>query len=273
MENTDYTPAQDIGTDINNGESASNIQGGDWRANLAPELQTIAAKFNSPEAMIKGYAGLQSLIGRKVSDYSKEDWQTYAAMMQDTTNIPANIDGYELQEAPDGNVLEQEHLDAIKEQAYQLGLNQEQAQALYERENAEYAEHLENATHQCVDCFQQLGDMWGNAYETKLNALTNCVENILPHLAGCSAEEFKEAIGDAYMNPMLMNLFATIGEMCQDSGSVGYNNFTPTDASIRLEQMKSDPDIMKILTNQSDPRHAATKEEFRNLIAMKHKGR
>ncbi len=71
------------------------------------------------------------------------------------------------------------------------------------------------------------------------------------------------------MSPPLMNLLATIEELSMDSDSRGYNNLTPIDASLRLEQMKADPETQRILTNPHDPRCKSVQSEFISLIAMK----
>ncbi len=60
-------------------------------------------------------------------------------------------------------------------------------------------------------------------------------------MIGLSANQIKQELDGVWMSPPLMNLLATIGELSMDSGSRGYNNLTPMDASLRLEQMKADP--------------------------------
>lgn len=257
----------------NNFQNANNNQlsydANDWRANLPSEYQQTASKFNSPEALLKAYIGAESLIGKKVSDFSQYDWQTYSAMMQQHTGIPADVTGYDIRTDNQINSLSDEEVTNIKYVAHDLQLNNEQAQKLYDYCNEMTARQDETMVNQAVDGFQTLAQMWGNAYQSKLQAVDTCVNSLLPQLTGLTADQIKEELDGVWMSPPLLNLLATIGELSMDSGSRGYNNITPMDASVRLEQLKSDPETQKILTNPHDPRYKSVQAELRSLIAMK----
>lgn len=242
----------------------------DWRSSFPPELQQAAARFNSPEALMKAYIGAESLIGKKVSDFAREDWQTYAAMKQEITNIPAEANGYNIDiKDPNTNCLSEDDLGMIKDLSHNLGLNTKQAQALYETLNEYGMSVAENALNQIRSSYEELARRWGNAAESKLKAVDHCVNNIFPKLMGCSSDMIIDALQGVWNSPLLMDCLAKIGELGTDTGSMGYNNLSPTDAGLRLEQMKADPRTAKILMNPQDPMHNQVKQEFRTLLSMK----
>ena len=242
----------------------------DWRSNLPPEMQQAAARFNSPEALLKAYIGAESLIGKKVSDFAQQDYQTYASIMQQVTGIPADASGYNIEMSQhESCALTEDDIADVKEISSRLGLNNDQAQALADTMNAYGNACMEDQINQCNQSFQELANMWGNAADTKLAAIDRCVNSVLPQLMGVPSSTVKELLQGSWTSPAIMNALANLGELSMDSGSTGYNNLSPTDASIRLEQMKSDPNVTQILMNPTHPRHAELKQEFRTLLSLK----
>lgn len=242
----------------------------DWRANLPQELQQAAARFHSPEAVLKAYMGAESLIGKKVSEYSQQDYQTYASMMQQATGIPQDASGYNIEMSHhESCALSDDDISDLKEVSARMGLTNDQAQALVDTVNSYGNACIEDQINQCSQSFQELANMWGNAYESKLESINRCVNSVLPQLMGVPASTVQELLQGSWKSPAIMNALANLGELSMDSGSTGYNNLSPTDASIRLEQMKSDPDVTQILMNPTHPRHAELKQEFRTLLSLK----
>ncbi len=255
----------------NNGyEAQQDATQQDWRSNLPPEMQQAAARFNTPEALLKAYIGAESLIGKKVSDFAQQDYQTYANMMQQVTGIPADASGYNIEMSHhDSCSLSEDDISDLKEVSARMGLNNDQAQALVDTVNAYGNACIEDQINQCNQSFQELANMWGNAADTKLAAIDRCVNSVLPQLMGVPSSTVKELLQGSWTSPAIMNALANLGELSMDSGSTGYNNLSPTDASIRLEQMKSDPNVTQILMNPTHPRHAELKQEFRTLLSLK----
>lgn len=268
------TETNDVATapaEVTNQETyANNVPEQDWRSGLPPELQQIASRYETMESALKALGSAQNLISRKVSDFSREDWQTYATMMQNATGVPVDAASYQLQTPEDAtNCLSNDDVDAVRDIAEMLQLTNEQAQGFCDILNDFGNECIKNESEQCAECFSQLGQMWGDGYQGKLQALDQCVNNVLPQLMGISAEDVKAELSGALTSPHLVNLLATIGELCMDSASQGYGNLSPTDASIRLEQMKADPTTAQIMMNPHHPMHSQIKSEFRTLLAMK----
>jgi len=251
----------------------------DWRSNISPELQNTASRFNSPESLVKAYRDAQGLIGKKVGEYSQQDWQSYAAIQEQINNIPSSSDRYNFDLSPlsedSENTFSNEDIAALKEVSHALGLNSDQAQGLYnvlnEVNNQAAASQEEASMEYASYNLSELARDWGEAYETKLQSISNCVENILPQITGVSAERIKEEISQSGMqySSLLMNMFAAIGELGSEGRSSGYNNIAPMDANMRLEHLKSDPNFANIMANRWDPRHNQVKEEYRSLLAIK----
>ena len=255
--------------EVNNTENNQNNQ--HWSTTLSPEFQQFASKFENPEAMVKSYINAQALVGKKVEDFSKEDYQTYAAMMQQATDIPTDANGYKINaEGEETNCLSDDELAEIRERAHDLGLTTKQAQELYKMENEDRLNMQENVLNQTKSSYEELAKRWGNAANTKLKAVEHCVHNIFPQLLGCSSEQVVDSLQGVWNNPLLMEALAKIGELGTDSGNTGYDNLSPSDAALRLEQMKSDPRTFQALSNPMDPRHKEVKQEFRTLLAIKH---
>lgn len=101
--------------------------------------------------------GAESLVGKKVNDFAREDWQTFAAMKQEMTNIPADINGYNIEiKDPNENCLSEEDIGTIKDLSLNLGLNTKQAQALYDTLNDYGMSVAENALNQTRASYEEL---------------------------------------------------------------------------------------------------------------------
>jgi hypothetical protein len=251
----------------------------DWRANISPDLQNIAGRFNTPESLVKAYRDAQGLIGKRVGEFSQQDWQSYAAIQQQIHNVPASMDGYNIDTGyiseDRANTFSEDDVDALKEMSHALGLNNDQAQGMYDVLNEmnncmmEYQE--EAAAEYTFNNLSELEQDWGNAYESKLQAVSNCVDTVLPQLTGISAERIKQEVYEsgAQHSALLMNIFAAIGELGSEGRSAGYNNLGPMDANMRLAHLKSDPNTASIMANPRHAMHHQVKEEFRALMAIK----
>lgn len=251
----------------------------DWRANLAPELQNSMQKFNDPESLARAYTGLQGLVGKKTEHFSPQDWQNYASVVSEMQGIPMSPDQYQIDTTPISedriNTFTNEDMEALREMSHSLGLNPQQAQGIYtvlnEIGNHVMAEQENYASEYAANNLNELAETWGNAYEGKLRAVDNCVNNILPQITGISADRLKQEISDCggQYSATLMNIFAAIGQLGMEGSSYGYNNVAPMDANMRLSQLRSDPDWTNALINKHHPNHQQAVEEHRTLLHLK----
>jgi len=251
----------------------------DWRANLPPELMPTLQKFDSVEKLAKGYADLQSMMGKKVTDFSKENWETYKAIQNDINGVPSDPSGYEIDTVEEDEnlrcVLSDNDMDVLKNFCHANGLTKEQAQMEYGLWNAlslgaQYIQEQQQIESD-VNTAQVLENAWGNNYEAKLNSVNNFVEKVAPSLLGCSASDIKDEVNrlGAARSPLLISLFAAIGEMASESYSRGYNNLAPMDATTRLGQLQGDPEWNTALFNRTHPRHMEVKREFDTLVKLR----
>lgn len=240
-----------------------------WKSIVPQEYQDIVSKYNQFTDFLAGYQSQQSLIGRKVQDYARENWDAYSQMMKETTGIPADAKGYEYTPA-EGSVLDNEEIEDLKNVACHLGLNQQQAEGLCDAVDYFSQMYLEGELNETVNSFAQLAQMWGNNAGNKLQSVKAAVTDILPRLLGVSSDQINtDTLGPVYKSPLLMELFAKIGELGTGSASAGYQNITPTNAAVTLEQMKMDPDTMNAMTNPFNPRHKAVTAQVRTLFRAK----
>lgn len=253
----------------------------DWRYNLPPELQKTMQRFNSPETLAKAYTDALGLISKKVSDYSEQDWQNFASIQSQFSDIPLEPQGYEIHPIEDSeekiNTFTDEDVEDLKQIAHQMGLNRTQSQQLYNVINevgnriimtqAAQAQEVDHSN------LTELSNDWGKATEVKIRAVNNCINNILPTVTGVSADRIKEEIANNGLqhNAILNKIFAAIGELTMESSSRGYHNIAPMDAAQKLDQMKSSPDVFKIMSNPRHPMYNQTVRDFRMFSKIKNR--
>lgn len=253
-----------------------------WWNSLPDEMQGEVSKFKNVQDMVKGYISAKSLLGKKVSDFSQLDYQTYSKMMEEATNIPSSAEGYNisLKEADETghNTFTEEDVNALKAIAAEAGLNQDQAQLLYEQLNDVgvnlMAYNEAHRTEQYQNSLNKLNEIWGAQADTKLQAVENCINDVLPKLTGFSADEIREELANAgvYMSPVIMNALASVGELSTERGSRGYGNLSPMDARNILDQKRSDPDFRAALANTCHPNHQAAIKEYTDLFNLYEEG-
>jgi hypothetical protein len=272
----------------NSGEFASQSNVGnygnnpsDWRANLPADLQTVVSRFNDVESLVKSYRDAQSVLGKKVEAFGQQDWQAYQNIMSQLTNIPTSPEGYQIETTmPNGGegYLAPEDSDQVTGLAYELGLNNEQAQEMHDVIN-DYAasiaqQDMEQAGQALEYSIQELEKAWGNAGPTKVRAVDNAINNILPKMCGESPDSLKEQFIQAQVwnSPAVMKILAAIGELGMDSTSRGYNNIAPMDAQSRFNYLRNDPDFMKARIDPHHPNHEQAKAEFAAVCAAANGG-
>lgn len=246
-------------------------QGGsyDWHSDISPELQDYAKEFDSPETLLKSYLGAKNLIGKKVQDFSQEDVARYAEMMNLVNGAPTDVNGYNIQLSNEQNLVTEEEIGSLKNVAFKMGLNNDQAQQLCDVYEGMQEQYFQNVVDQGVKAAQDLAKMWGKNAEYKTRCVASCMNNVLPQMLGISAEKIAKAFEGAWMIPEAMEVFARIGEMAMDSGSREFANATPTDAAIRVQQMRSDPHTMQILMNPQHPQYQQVHAEYESLLKLK----
>lgn len=272
-----YEATQEQSTEAQEQPAVQQSQEGDWRAGIPEELQGVVSRFNDLPSLVKSYSEARSIIGKKVGSFAESDWKTYANIMSPIMNIPTSPDGYDIDfDTPEGGeslIAEQDSRD-IMVMCHQLGLNKEQAQALHDGVQG-FVENINTQMEQkgvqaLESSVATLEKEWGNATDTKMNAVNNAIHNVLPKLCGVDAEVLKNELIEAnvYCSPTFMKILANIGELAMESSSRGYNNMAPADARTRFDHLTQDPDFMRARCDQNHPNHKAAKEEFSALCRL-----
>ena len=245
--------------------------GPDWRSGLPQELQPVVSRFNDVESLVKSYREAQNVLGKKVEAFGQQDWQAYQNIMSQLTNVPTSAEGYQIDYGTrDGGepYIAPEDSQAITQLAHSLGLNNDQAQDFHDVMN-DYAgvlaqQQQQEAGDMLEYSMAELEKAWGNAADTKVKAVDNAINNILPRLCGENAETLRNELINAQVwnSPAFMKILASIGELAMDSTSRGIGNMAPMDAQSRFNYLRNDPDFMKARIDPHHPMHEQAKQEF-----------
>lgn len=254
----------------------------DWRANISPHLQAYVQQFNNANDFVNAYSDVLSLLDKSPANWNDRDIQAYTRLQEQYSDIPSNVKGYDIDTVsmPENycNTLNDQDVRDLKNLAHEMRLNRTQAQMLYN-----YVNHIGNnimavAAHNWDKELKQYGDtirmMWGNAIQSKLQNVDNCINHVIPQLVGESPETIKALFvkAGAHVHPVFLKLWAAIGSLAGEGRSQGYATMAPQDANMRLEHMKNSPEIMKIMTNPRHPQYHAINNEFRTLLNIKNRG-
>ena len=263
-------------------QGMQNTQGGqqsnpDWdffnsnfKSMVPPQYQAMVSKYNTLTEFLDSHNGALGLIGKKFNEFAKNDFQTYANLVQEATGVPADPSGYQLQKQ-EGSILDENDDALCRDIACNLGLNNEQANGL-QMAMENFGQIVREADYQQqMSVQQELEARWGNNYAYKEQAIHNAFTSVIPQLFGEGTEAFGEDLQSAMARyPSVARLVAAVGELAMSTPTGGYGNTTsPQGAAATIEQLKSDPEFMNKYINQSHPQHAQAKEMMQKLVRLK----
>lgn len=266
------------GYQSNNGYQQQGMQGNpDWdflnsnfKSLVPPQYQQMVSKYNNFVDFLDSFNAAQGLIGKKVSDFANSDWQTYANMVQQTTGIPADPSGYQLQRQ-EGSILDETDDALCRELSCNLGLSNDQANGL-QMAMENFGQAVREADYQQQMAVQQeLEARWGNNYAYKEQAIHNAFTDVIPQLFGENTDAFGADLQAAMArHPTVARLVAAVGELAMNTPTGGYGNTTtPQGAAATIDQLRNDPEFMNKYINQSHPRHAQAKDTMQKLLKLK----
>ncbi len=129
VENTDTVEQPDILNDEGKFNEA-------WRNALPDELgkHSIWEKYDNPLDLVKGSINAQSQVGKKAEEFWSSEDVNDIAKRKEIMGVPDSSKGYEFNlEVSDDNDIEQEAIDSFAEFAHELGLTQEQAEKIIQK--------------------------------------------------------------------------------------------------------------------------------------------
>lgn len=249
-----------------------------WKNSIAPEFLGYINNFQTPNDFANAYAQVLSILDRSPANWNEQDYKAFSHLQEVYSGIPSTAEGYNIDTYPTNNqvnTLSQEDVNILKNVSHALGLNKSQAQNLYGALNVLGNNLMANVAALWDQKVAKYGEnlrlSWGDQANNKLANVRYALYDILPKLTGESLQTIISECLEmgAHVRPFFLKLLAAIGELGGDGRSQGYYNISPEDARIRLDNMKSNPSIMKILTNPRHPNYESTNREFRQLLAIK----
>jgi hypothetical protein len=114
-------------------------------------------------------------------------------------------------------------------------------------------------------------------YQAKLRSIDNFMQGMAPQLSGYDVETFKNAMMmdvPAYMNPVIVNLPANLGEMMSENKSYGVNSryMSPSEARGRLDMFLKNREKMAIRIPWNHPMKDTVTREYRELLKVANGG-
>lgn len=260
----------------------------DWRANIDPAYQGIASRYSDVNELAKALYHSSSALRQKMDLNNPEQFAQYRQALEGYNNIPSLPDRYDIDTtdlgwladngiSPEDQawVLTKEEMSDLKHKAYNNQLTNEQANVEAQIKNAEKLLDMQAGAaqvyNQAYEASQTLQKEWGNAAPQKCKAVEVALAKTLPQM-GCDGKQLYIDLCKSGMmyNPSMLKMLASIGEMSMDRPKNGYSNIAPMDANITLEQLKSDPDFMSIVSNVNHPQCREYTERMLSLARAKH---
>lgn len=277
----DSVPAQDsaqvdqsIEGSSSDGSQNNSSPTNDWLSSVPEEYREKLGKFNSPLEVVKSYVNLESLIGKKFSDFTAQDKEAFATIYGSENFIPDSPDKYQFNiTVADGqeNLLTDVDVKVLSDGFIKNKFTNNQAQHVIDILNdaGNVIVQQLNAQRQEIDNqrVEVLQKSWGNAWKAKLDDVNTCIEKVLPSMINYTPEQLKAELKAA--GPATMEAYAALGSLMRDRGT-GYNNFSPNDATVSLNHLKSDPEMEKIIANRHHPRHSEVMNRIATLSKLKH---
>tara|TARA_Y100000310_G_scaffold239682_1_gene243372 strand:- start:10788 stop:11726 length:939 start_codon:yes stop_codon:yes gene_type:complete len=228
---------EEVKEDVNKEES----EPVSWLDSLDEELKnsTFVEKFKgkSINDVIRSAINAEKLIGKKIEDFSKEDFDKFAVK----TGRPEESTGY---------VMSDELTDQERYQSafYDANLSKEQAKVLsdklveYQREIHE--SYQQQAKIAAEEAKQALMSEFGDAFESRLNIAKNTIKQY-------GGDELLQAINQSGLgnNPAVIKAFAKLGKDLGEDKIIGSDKrnvfgVTPSEAQEEISRLKKDTEFM-----------------------------
>lgn len=141
---------------------------------------SIFQKYSTPNDLIQGAINAQSQIGQKASDFLNSDDPAIIAERNAMLGVPETPDGYKF-ETPEGFDIDENDIAEFSEAMHQLGLTNQQAQAIADYNLQNIASVVENFTsmeEQNIDDVEnQLREIWrGDTFEYNMSKVGDALE-------------------------------------------------------------------------------------------------
>tara|TARA_R100000963_G_scaffold9016_1_gene5937 strand:+ start:6430 stop:7245 length:816 start_codon:yes stop_codon:yes gene_type:complete len=245
------------------GSSESDNQ--DWRSGLPEELKNDSTlqNINDVESAAKTLIHQQKMMGNRIP-IPKTDEEK--AELYSKLGRPESADKYELNIPKEHNQFFPEaNMNEFKNVAHQIGLNNDQANALIEFQLKSIEADMNNQGSRLAlgkeETEAVLKQEWGLDYDRNFRAAQRALQVY-------GDPEIAELMNtEAGNNPAVVKLFARLGkEVTEDMAQNTQNNslaVSPLDAKAEIEAVYADK--KHAYHNATDPKHAEAVEKVRQL--------
>ena len=248
-----------------------NTQEGKWYDSLPEESfdnrsQGILRRFDSVDALAKGYINAFDLVGRDKIPMPKtpDEWQEVYGRL----GRPEDPNGYEISIAESLPEPVQEmmnrNLDWFRTTAFDLGLNADQAIKLHEAYSTFLSDELKNASDQVDDemrtAEESLRRDWGQEFDTNMALANRAIED----LGGEALISLFEQNGLG-RNPIVVKAFAIAGKQLSEEAGLDTHSESTVDTNT-LDDQISEIQADSAYLNSNDPRHAGLVRKMAELM-------
>jgi len=148
----------------------------DWIQGLPDEMgnHSIWQKYGNPLDLAKGAINAQNMVGKKAEEFWTSEAEEDVARQMQIMGIPESPESYNLTvNAPEGIEVDDDRVNAFKQLAWDMGINEDQANALIEWEVNKMSEDVKafegDDLMAMQNAEQELREIWpGDKYDYNL---------------------------------------------------------------------------------------------------------
>ena len=156
----------------------------EWVQQLPDEMgnHSIWQKYENPLDMVKGAINAQNMVGKKAEEFWMSDADEDVARQMEIMGIPNKPEDYNFTiDAPEGIEVDDSRIDAFKELAWEMGINEDQANALIKWELSKLQEDMGQIETEQLVSYQEaestLRGKWpGDKYEYNISKVQESLD-------------------------------------------------------------------------------------------------
>jgi hypothetical protein len=201
--------------------------------------------------IVKSYRHAQSLIGKRVDELPVEELKDLLPRLE----RPETADDYVSKLAPE---FGEEFVGKYKEELFELGLNETQAESYLKRHRASIEEKQhksQESTHEAIEASEKaLKDRFGLKYKVAMDMAARAALK----LGG--TDLYKKVFESEVKDPDMVNLLYKVGRETIAPevaiGDPGGSLNSPGEARAQLDKLKADPEYSRALLDRHHPKHS-----------------
>lgn len=257
--------------------TATSSNAGSWRETLPADLRDNPSlrSINDIQSLAKSYVHAQSLVGAdKVvvpkETAGQEEWDNFF----NKVGRPSRPDDYKLgrpENFPE-QLFDQDMNQHMLKVFHETGLSSKQAKLLHskymEYVNGRVAQSTQQQQQQSEQAIAALKQQYGPDFNIRVAAAQRAIQRFgSPELVGYLE---KSGLGN---NPELIKLFSNVGMSLTESradsgGDSSFGGVSPAQAQAELDQLRSDKNFIKQLTDKAQLGHKEASKKWQQLHAI-----